>query len=120
MCVLLLRTLVCVLLLRTLTGVQEVAEEEELDKSQWGELESESESEEESEEEEEEKDDSGLVTPAEGSVLCWFLGRLGWGMLVLCFWCVCMNVWVTVCVCMLWVCVHECACTCVDVNAVGV
>ena len=48
--------------------MQEADEEEELDKSHWGELESESESEEESEEEEEEKDDSGLVTPAEGSV----------------------------------------------------
>ena len=71
-------------LLRTLTGVQEVAEEEELDKSQWGELESESESEEESEEEEEEKDESGLVTPAEGSVLCWFLGDLGGGCWSLC------------------------------------
>ncbi|XP_059156291.1 splicing factor 3B subunit 2-like [Physella acuta] len=42
-------------------------EEEEIDKTQWGELESESESEEESEEEEEEdKDESGLITPAEG------------------------------------------------------
>ncbi|CAG5114754.1 unnamed protein product, partial [Candidula unifasciata] len=42
-------------------------EEEEIDQSQWGELESESESEEESEEsEEEEKDDTGLITPAEG------------------------------------------------------
>jgi splicing factor 3B subunit 2 len=42
-------------------------EEEEIDKSQWGELESESESEEESEEEEEEdKDETGLITPAEG------------------------------------------------------
>ena len=59
-----------------LTGLQEVAEEEELDKSQWGELESESESEEESDEEDEEKDESGLVTPAEGSVLC-FCGRFG-------------------------------------------
>lgn len=47
---------------------QEAAEEEEVDKSHWGELESESESEEESEEEEEEKDESGLVTPAEGLV----------------------------------------------------
>ncbi|CAL1526202.1 unnamed protein product [Lymnaea stagnalis] len=42
-------------------------EEEEIDKTQWGELESESESEEESEEEEEEdKDETGLITPAEG------------------------------------------------------
>ncbi|KAK6997662.1 splicing factor 3B subunit 2-like isoform X2 [Biomphalaria glabrata] len=42
-------------------------EEEEIDKTMWGELESESESEEESEEEEEEeKDESGLITPAEG------------------------------------------------------
>ncbi|XP_070180987.1 splicing factor 3B subunit 2-like isoform X2 [Littorina saxatilis] len=49
--------------------LQEAAEEEELDKSHWGELESESESEEESEEEDdEEPDDTGLVTPAEGLV----------------------------------------------------
>lgn len=57
---------VCILL-----SVQEAAEEEELDKSHWGELESESESEEESEEEDdEEPDDTGLVTPAEGLVNC--------------------------------------------------
>lgn len=43
-------------------------EEEEIDKSNWGELESESESEEESSEEEEEQDDTGLITPAEGLV----------------------------------------------------
>lgn len=47
---------------------QETVEEEEVDKTQWGELESESESEEESEESEEEQDESGLVTPAEGLV----------------------------------------------------
>ncbi|GFO47292.1 splicing factor 3b subunit 2 [Plakobranchus ocellatus] len=42
-------------------------EEEEIDQGQWGELESESESESESEEEEEEeKDETGLITPAEG------------------------------------------------------
>ncbi|KAH9505181.1 Splicing factor 3B subunit 2 [Bulinus truncatus] len=42
-------------------------EEEEIDKTFWGELESESESEEESEEEEEEeKDETGLITPADG------------------------------------------------------
>lgn len=42
-------------------------EEEEVDQGQWGELESESESESESEEEEEEeKDETGLITPAEG------------------------------------------------------
>ncbi|PVD26216.1 hypothetical protein C0Q70_13886 [Pomacea canaliculata] len=45
-----------------------ILEEEDVDKSLWGELESESESESESEEEEEEQDDSGLVTPAEGLV----------------------------------------------------
>ncbi|XP_067680182.1 splicing factor 3B subunit 2-like [Haliotis asinina] len=43
-------------------------EEEEIDKSHWGELESESESEEESEEESDEDDQTGLVTPAEGLV----------------------------------------------------
>lgn len=48
--------------------LQKVLEEEDVDKSLWGELESESESESESEEEEEEQDDSGLVTPAEGLV----------------------------------------------------
>ena len=42
-------------------------EEDDIDKTAWGELESESESESESEEEEEEdKDETGLITPAEG------------------------------------------------------
>lgn len=47
-----------------------VVEEEEIDKSHWGELEEESSSEEESDEEEEDEEDmTGLVTPgAEGYV----------------------------------------------------
>lgn len=52
---------------------QSVQEEEEIDRSAWGELESESEEESEEEEEEEEEggekeDDTGLVTPAEGLI----------------------------------------------------
>lgn len=50
--------------------MQVEAEEEEVDKSMWGELESESEESEEEESEEEEEggevEESGLVTPAEG------------------------------------------------------
>lgn len=57
--------------LNCLISDQNEVEEEKIDQSQWGELESESESEEESEEsEEEEKDESGLITPAEGYVCC--------------------------------------------------
>ena len=52
----------------TVCFVQTTVEEEEVDKTQWGDLESESESEEESEESSEEDDDTGLITPAEGSV----------------------------------------------------
>jgi splicing factor 3B subunit 2 len=51
---------------------QSVAEEEEVDRTIWGELESESEEESEEEEEDEEEgekeDETGLVTPAEGLI----------------------------------------------------
>lgn len=47
--------------------LQKEVQEDDIDKSHWGELESESESEEESSEESEpEADETGLVTPAEG------------------------------------------------------
>lgn len=42
-----------------------VVDEENVDKTQWGELESESESESESEEEDEDEDQTGLVTPGD-------------------------------------------------------
>ena len=42
-----------------------VVEEETIDKTSWGELESESESEEESEDEDENEDQTGLVTPGD-------------------------------------------------------
>ena len=49
---------------------QKEVQEDDIDKSHWGELESESESEEESSEESEaEADETGLVTPAEGYVI---------------------------------------------------
>ena len=50
--------------------IQKEVQEDDIDKSHWGELESESESEEESSEESEaEADETGLVTPAEGYVI---------------------------------------------------
>ena len=50
--------------------LQKEVQEDDIDKSHWGELESESESEEESSEESEaEADETGLVTPAEGYVI---------------------------------------------------
>ena len=50
--------------------MQKEVQEDDIDKSHWGELESESESEEESSEESEaEADETGLVTPAEGYVI---------------------------------------------------
>ena len=46
-----------------------VVEEDTVDKTPWGELESESESEEESEDEDEDEDQTGLVTPGDALVL---------------------------------------------------
>ena len=45
--------------------VTAVIDEDNVDKTPWGELESESESEEESEDEQEEEDHTGLVTPGD-------------------------------------------------------
>ena len=47
----------------------QLMDEENIDKTPWGEFESESESEEESEEEEEDEDQTGLVTPGDAWVI---------------------------------------------------
>lgn len=49
-----------------------VVEEDTVDKTPWGELESESESEEESEDEDEDEDQTGLVTPGDALVLFYY------------------------------------------------